>query len=166
MRTAISSSSRDVDAVKLTLYFFSGPNCFGHVQGIATYVITHPDFGLQIFGGNLLSSSPTIKFQPRDSMRKRLYLASVGIRLSLDAGVFSQVEWDADAKTILATFAAAPSDGAINPAAAPQGRLVLGQPARPSGVGTLRPTTSLMMDAGTYVVPFSSGSGVVPLTHA
>ncbi|GLB43575.1 hypothetical protein LshimejAT787_1400870 [Lyophyllum shimeji] len=140
-----------------------GPNLSGHTMGIGTYIVNHPDFGWQAFGGNVLSTSPTVQVQVRDSVRRRVYLAPLGQMLSVDAGAFSTVTYDPSARTVAVTITAVP-DGVSGAASAPQGRLLIQQKATLSGVTLLKPTANLAVDAGAYVVPFSSGSATVTLS--
>ncbi|PFH49825.1 hypothetical protein AMATHDRAFT_75995 [Amanita thiersii Skay4041] len=139
-----------------------GPNLSGHVMGMGTFIVNHPDFGWQAFGGNVISTSPTVQVQVRDSVRRRVYVAPIGALLTLDAGAFSLAEYDPSAKTVTLTITPS-SDGSSSAAAAPQGRLVVELPGRVSGVTNLRPTTSLATDAGAFVIPFSGGVGKVIL---
>ena len=37
-----------------------GPNFFGHAVNAATYVVNHPDYGWQAFGGNLTQTGATV----------------------------------------------------------------------------------------------------------
>jgi hypothetical protein len=69
-----------------------GPNFFGHAINTATYVIDHPEFGWQSFGGNVTASGNWIKVQPLDSFRQRVYIAPRGLWLTLDAGTFQGIE--------------------------------------------------------------------------
>ena len=69
-----------------------GPNFFGHAFNAATYVIKHPEFGWQSFGGNVSVKGNWVNVQPLDSFRKRVYIAPLGLWLTLDAGTFAQVE--------------------------------------------------------------------------
>jgi len=69
-----------------------GPNFFGHAWNTATYVIDHPQFGWLAFGGNVKTEGNTVKVSPLDSSRSRVYLASLGLWITLDAGNFDTVE--------------------------------------------------------------------------
>ncbi|KZT22629.1 hypothetical protein NEOLEDRAFT_1137625 [Neolentinus lepideus HHB14362 ss-1] len=142
-----------------------GPNYVGHALGIGTYIIDHPSFGWQAFGGNVVSTSPTLVVQTLDPVRRRVFVAPLGVLFSLDAGVFSTVEYDAGNGTLTVTVAPKPEDSA-RAAAASQGRLVITQTATISGVGSIVPTSNLTRDAGAWIVPFEGGSGVVNLVIA
>ena len=69
-----------------------GPNFFGHAVNTATYVVRHPEFGWLAFGGNLTVSGEVVRVRPLDSARSRVYVASRGLWLTLDAGTFESVE--------------------------------------------------------------------------
>jgi hypothetical protein len=133
-----------------------GLNFFGHSYNSATYLVNHPDFGWQAFGGNLSVSGNTISVTPLDSMRRRVYLAPVGLWLTLDAGQFQKVDFDSQAHTVQVTLA--PSD-----ANTPSARLRIEQPATISGIGTYAPTTSPTQERGAYVITLGSSATTVSL---
>ena len=60
----------------------------------ATYVVSHPDFGWICFGGNLSVSGDEITIEPKDASRTRIYLAPVGLWLTLDSGQFERLVWN------------------------------------------------------------------------
>jgi hypothetical protein len=134
-----------------------GLNFFGHSYNSATYLVNHPDFGWQAFGGNLSVLGTTISVTPLDSVRRRIYLAPVGLWLTLDAGQFQKVDFDAQANTVQVTLA----PGDANTAAA---RLRIEQPATVTGVGTYAPTTTLGMERDAYVVTLGSSATTVSLS--
>jgi hypothetical protein len=141
-----------------------GPNFSGHTLGMGVFIINHPDFGWQAFGGNVVSQSATaVQVQVRDSIRRRVFVASLGALLILDAGAFSTVTYNPQAHTVAITIVPTP-DGTTHAAAAPQGRLVIQQTATISGIGALKAPTSLTQDAGAFIIPFVNGQGQVTLT--
>ncbi|KAG8701711.1 hypothetical protein FRC08_003936 [Ceratobasidium sp. 394] len=92
-------------------------------------------------------------------MRRRVYIAPLGVLLTLDAGAFDQVEYVIGSKSVvLGIVPAAASSSSVQ---APVGRLLVSQPAVVSGVGTMVPSGTFTKDAGAYVVPFSSGRASV-----
>ncbi|KAF8963898.1 hypothetical protein BDZ97DRAFT_1904713 [Flammula alnicola] len=139
-----------------------GPNFSGHAMGMGTYIIDHPDFGWQVFGGNVISTSPTIQVQVRDSVRRRIYIAPLGSLLTLDAGAFSMVELDPRSNSVALTVSAT-ADGTSDAALASNGRLVIQQKASLPGIGALRAPPALVEEAGAFVIPFSNGEGKVTL---
>ena len=70
----------------------NGPNFFGHAFNTATYIVDHPEFGWVAFGGNSRVDGDVVKVTPLDSFRTRVYVASAGLWLTLDAGKFDAVE--------------------------------------------------------------------------
>jgi len=71
-----------------------GPNFFGHAVDSATYLVNHPDFGWQAFGGNVKLVGDWVKVEPRDSFRTRVFVAPIGQWLTLDSGTFESVEFN------------------------------------------------------------------------
>jgi len=140
-----------------------GPNFSGHSMGMGTFIIDHPTFGWQAFGGNVISTSPTVQVQIKDSIRRRVFIAPLGALLSLDAGAFSTVSYNPTARTVTVTITPV-ADSTTGAASAPNGRLVVSQTAAIAGVSLLKPTTSLATDAGAFVIPFTNGIGTVTLS--
>lgn len=140
-----------------------GPNFVGHSLGMGTFIVNHPDFGWQAFGGDVVSvTADSVIVNPKDSLRKRVFIAPLATMLTLDAGAFSQVTFRPSAKTVTITIAAAP-DGVPSAASAPAGRLLVAQTASVTGVHLLKPVGSLKTDAGAWVIPLTNGRGTVDL---
>ncbi|KAF5340490.1 hypothetical protein D9758_014565 [Tetrapyrgos nigripes] len=130
-----------------------GPNLSGHTMGMGTFIVNHPDFGWQAFGGNVLSSSTTsVQVQVRDSVRRKVFIAPLGVELRLDAGAFDTVTVNPQSRSIQVSIVSQVGGGA----AAPNARLVI-------GMGSVKPSTSLSVDAGAFVVPFQNGAATVTL---
>jgi hypothetical protein len=128
-----------------------GPNFFGHAWTTATYVVRDAEFGWQAFGGNLTTDDGKVSVEPRDSFRQRVYLAPLGLWLTLDSGQFERVTLDEATGTVVARLA----PGDVYTAAA---LLRVEQPARVNGVGTIAPLQKLTVERGAYVVPLGSTS--------
>jgi hypothetical protein len=108
-----------------------GPNFFGHAFDTATYIVNHPEFGWVAFGGNLTMDRDTVKVAPRDSFRNRIYLASLGLWLTLDAGQFESVELDTKTGAVLVGLAPATEFTS-------EALMRVEQPAKVKGVGEYR----------------------------
>jgi hypothetical protein len=83
-----------------------------------------------------------------------VYLAPLGLWLTLDSGQFERVTLDKE--TSIVELRLAPAD-AYTPAA----RLRVEQPAQPAGAveaGTFAPLEKLSMERGAYVIPLNSTS--------
>jgi hypothetical protein len=135
-----------------------GPNFFGHALNTATYVINHPEFGWQAFGGNVKASGSSVKVQPLDSFRKRVYVAPLGLWLTLDAGTFESVEVNPKTKAVRVGLSGASQF-------TPQARLRVEQPAKVAGVGTYRPKSTLKAERDAFTVPLKKGTTWVELAQ-
>ena len=128
-----------------------GPNFFGHAWNTATYVAKDAEFGWLVFGGNLSAKGGTVSVEPRDSFRQRVYLAPLGLWLTLDSGQFERVTLDESAGTVEVRLA--PADTYT-----PVARLRIEQMAHVGGAGAIAPAEKLTMERGAYVVPLNSKS--------
>ena len=123
-----------------------GPNFFGHAWNTATYLVDHPNFGWIAFGGNVKTRGDVVTVTPRDSYRARVYIASLGLWLTLDAGKFETVEVNHRTGAVRVQLAAATE-------ATPEALLRIEQPAKVNGVGEYHPASPLESRRGAYVVP-------------
>jgi hypothetical protein len=87
----------------------------------------------------------------------RVYVASAGLWLTLDAGKIAAVE--VNAKTGAVRLGLAPAT-----AYTPVARLRVEQPAKVNGAGTYRPVAALQSERDAYVVPLKTGTTWVELT--
>jgi len=133
-----------------------GPNFYGHALNTATYVINHPEFGWQVFGGNVKTTGDWVRIQPRDSFRMRVYLAPRGLWLTLDAGRFEAVELNTRTGLVRVGLSAVTSD-------TPQALLRVEQPAKIAGVGTYQPRQQLKLERGAYVIPLKTAATWIEL---
>jgi hypothetical protein len=119
--------------------------------------MSHPEFGWLAFGGNVTVDASTVRLVPLDSFRKRVYLAPLGLWLSLDAGTFQEVELHADTGALRVSLA--PQDSHT-----PSARLRIGQPAAVQGIGTYTVAGSFAQERDAIVVPLGSGTTWVDLS--
>ncbi|KAF8877962.1 hypothetical protein CPB85DRAFT_1443494 [Mucidula mucida] len=137
-----------------------GPNFSGHSMGIGTYIVNHPDFGWQAFGGNVVSTGTTIEVDVLDTGRRRVFIAPIATLLSLDAGAFTHVAYNPTNHHVTVTMASAVGQGA----AAANARLVVKQTVSGyGGVGTLAVTGTHTVNAGAVIIPFSGGQATATL---
>jgi Family of unknown function (DUF5695) len=127
-----------------------GPNFFGHAWNTATYVVDSPQLGWLAFGGNLKSQGDLVKVAPLDSYRSRLYLASQGLWLTLDAGKFESVELNTKTGSVRIGLSAAT---AFTPAAL----LRMEQPAKLADVGTYHFAEPWKQERDAFVIPLKPG---------
>ncbi len=134
-----------------------GPNFFGHAVNTGTYIVNHPSYGWQAFGGNVRSAGTWVTVEARDSFRRRIYIAPLGLFLTLDRGAFE-------------TVAINPSTGAVRVTLAPAAAftstalLRIDQPAA-LGTGTYRPARAYEAERGGVVVPLGKTAALVELVR-
>ncbi len=126
----------------------NGPNFYGHALTTATYLVKHPEFGWVSFGGNVTTQGGTVRLTPLDSARTRVYLAPVGLWLTLDAGTFESVEFNPQSGAVRVGLAAK------DPYTA-SARLRIEQPAQVAGVGKYAATKQFASERGAVVVPLN-----------
>ncbi len=120
-------------------------------------MVNHPEFGWLAFGGNVRKEGSTVDVIPLDSSRQRVYLASLGLWLTLDAGTFEQL--DIDSKTGRVRLALAPATQFTLVAL-----LRLEQPVKLAGVGTYHPAKKLESRRNAWVVSLGPERRWVELT--
>jgi hypothetical protein len=121
-----------------------GPGYYGHAINTGTYVTRHPEFGWLAFGGNIELSGDTVRVRPLDSARSRVYIATFGLWLTLDAGTFESVEIvNNDVRVTLSP--ATPFTGTA--------RLRIEQPASLPDIGTFLPATQFDIERGAWIIP-------------
>ena len=133
-----------------------GPNFFGHAFNTATYVINHPEFGWQSFGGNLKLNGDWVRVQPVDSFRMRVYFAPRGLWLTLDAGTFNSVAVNTRTHAIRVELSPLTPN-------TPQARLHVEQPAKVAGVGEYHPRRQLSKERDAYRIPLQSSTTWIEL---
>jgi hypothetical protein len=139
-----------------------GPNFFGHAITTGTYVLNHPDYGWQAFGGNVSQGGGWVTVQSLDSLRRRIYIAPLGLYLTLDAGTFESVMIN-------------PATGAVRVRLSPAGpftpkaRLRIEQPAKIAGAGeydaTRVVTPEWSVERGAIVLPLGRVASSIDLVR-
>lgn len=136
-----------------------GPNFLGHAFNTATYLVNTPNFGWQAFGGTVSTSGDWVRAKVQDSFRQRVYVAPVGLYVTLDAGTFDAVEFNPKTKAVRLVLSAA-GNGVSS------ARLVVEQPARPVGAPSYSAASSYTKDAGAAVIPLSGKATVIELVRS
>ncbi len=133
-----------------------GPNFFGHAFNVATYVINHPEFGWQSFGGNVRASGAWVTVQPLDSFRKRVFVAPLGLWLTLDAGTFESVAINTKSNVVRVTLSRAD-------AFTPNARLRVQQPSRFIKHGPYVPRQNFVNERDAFTIPLSGSTTMIEL---
>ena len=131
---------------------------FGYARNAGTYVVKHPEFGWLGFGGDVQpQANGKIRVTPRDGFRRRVFLAPLGLWLTLDAGAFQWVTFDPHTKSVQVTFAPASS-------ATPTALLRIGQ--MPTGTlpAKFAPPLGTSMVRGAYAVRLGARPITLTLT--
>lgn len=71
-----------------------GPNFLGMMIGSGVYVVHDPDVGLVTYGGNMDVSSGSVTVQPRDAVRRRIYVAQMGVYVTISVGQIEEFSFD------------------------------------------------------------------------
>jgi hypothetical protein len=133
-----------------------GSGFFGHAINTATYLVDDPEFGWITFGGNVERKGGVVTVSTLDSFRNRLYLAPLGLWLTLDAGNFEQADFNPVTGIVRLTLSAATPF-------TPVARLRIEQPGNVAGARHYAPAVSLHEERGAYIVPLRGSSTVLTL---
>ncbi len=133
-----------------------GPNFFGHAFNTATYVIKHREFGWQSFGGNISVSGNWVNVQPLDSFRQRVYIAPLGLWLTLDAGTFEKIAIDSRSNIVRVTLSRADRY-------TPDARLRIQQPARIASIGAFAPRGDFVNERDAFTIPLGRSTTIIEL---
>lgn len=78
-----------------------GPNFLGMMIGSGVYVVHDPDVGLVTYGGNMDVRDSAVTVQPRDAVRRRIYVAHLGVYVTISAGQIEEFSFDTSDPTSL-----------------------------------------------------------------
>jgi len=131
-----------------------GPGFLAHAITTATYLARHPEFGWVAFGGNLSVNEDVVLLRPLDAARSRVYLAPLGLWITLDSGSFQEVELSPEGVRLV-----------LSPATphTPTARLRVDQPGDLVGVGSFTVSGPFEMERGAFVIPLGRGTTEVTL---
>ncbi len=88
-----------------------GPNFLGLVLGSATYIAEDPSLGLVAYGGNATMADGTIVVQPRDAVRRRVFIGPARVLFSIDAGAIRSLSYNVKSKAVSITLAPTQLEG-------------------------------------------------------
>ena len=108
------------------------------------------------FGGNVEERRGLIHATVLDSSRDRLFIAPLGLWITLDAGHLVSVDFDPGKGAVRLHLAAAN-------ASVPTARMRLIQTSTKPGAHTWTLASKTTTDAGAYVIPLSAGETTVTL---
>lgn len=124
---------------------------YGHAAGAGTYLTNHPEFGYLAFGGNVEVTGTLARLTPLDSFKTRVYLAPLGLWLTLDAGKFETVAFDSATGQVRVRLA--PQTAHVTEAL-----LRVERPGSAASAPDFAPAVSTSVERGAYVIPLGSAS--------
>ncbi len=133
-----------------------GPNFFGHALNTGTFLVHDDAMGWICFGGNVEQRHGLVHATILDSSRDRIFIAPLGLWITLDAGQFVSVDFD-PAKRIVRLHLAAAS------AAVPTARLRVKQTSGKLDAHVWTVAKKTTTDAGADVIPLADGETIVTL---
>ena len=119
-------------------------------------MIDHDEFGWQAFGGNVDIEDNIVFIKPLDSFRKRIYIAPLGLWLTLDSGLFEEIKIDTANRSVEIGFEASTPE-------TPSARLRIEQTAKIAGVGNYIPEGISNTERGAFVLPLQSETAWIRL---
>lgn len=139
-----------------------GPNFLGLVLGSGTYVVQDPELGLVAYGGNLVNGSDgSVTVQPRDAVRRKVYLAMYGVQFAVDAGAIESVTYGGDR---VGVKIASSVDGISGAAVADSAILWVERMANVGGKTNVVVDKTLSKERGGWKVDMKNGSFAVNVT--
>lgn len=86
-----------------------GAGLTGHMVYSICILADHPDFGLVAMGGNLEHQfDGKTKVLPRDTVRRRIYVAPLGLHVRAESGIVTEFTYDAANQALSASFESMP----------------------------------------------------------
>lgn len=125
-----------------------GSGFFGYAVNTSSYILQHPEFGWLSFGGNLEKKGNVINVKLTTAAKSSVYIAPVGLWISLDAGTIDEVDYNTVNGEIRLKLAKANEY-------LPTALLRLSQPTKVNGVGVYSIKGNGMEKRGGYEFPLS-----------
>lgn len=139
-----------------------GPNFVGLALGSGTYVVNDATLGLVAFGGTLTGSSTTWTVVPKDAVRRKVFIAQLGFKFSVDAGAISSVTYNNGAVQLTIV----PSISTVSTMAAANSTILrITKTAQVGSIGNAV-ISGLTALRGGYAVNLAGGNVVVSVTFA
>jgi len=136
-----------------------GPNFFGHAINTGTFVTHDDEMGWLCFGGNVEEHHGIVHTTVLDSSRKRLFLAPLGLWITLDAGRIVSADYDTHKHTVVLHLAAASTY-------VPTARMHITETESKPGAPAWTIAAHAAVDAGENVIPLGSGETTVTIVQA
>lgn len=125
-----------------------GSGFFGYAVNTSSYVLQHPEFGWLAFGGNLKKGKNIVDVEITTAAKSSVYLAPIGLWISLDAGKIAAVRYDT--LTGKVTLKLEKGDEYTTTAV-----IRLAQPAQITGIGTYEVKSVSTKERGASLISLS-----------
>jgi hypothetical protein len=133
-----------------------GPNFFGHAINTGMFLTHDNAMGWICFGGNVQEHHGIVHATVLDSSRRRIFIAPVGLWVTLEAGRFVSVDFNPKQRIVRLHLAAStPYESAA--------RMRWTETASNAGTKDWVTTATTTIEAGEHVIPLGAGQTVVTL---
>lgn len=122
-----------------------GPNFFGYAVNTGTYLTKNSEFGWLGFSGNVDQSGKLVTIRPTSAARSKVFIAPLGLWLTLDAGRFESVTLDTKTGIVTVKLEKATTNTT-------KARLRVEQPAKVDGVATYTLPSVYPLERGAFVI--------------
>ncbi|KAL1654329.1 hypothetical protein SLS61_002929 [Didymella pomorum] len=93
-----------------------GQGFLGLALGQTVYIVKDSKFGIQAFGGDIDEGNSTASLTvvaPKDAVRKRVFVADLGLKVEISAGAITEIAYDEAAQKLTLEVAPAVSEKAL-----------------------------------------------------
>jgi hypothetical protein len=135
-----------------------GMGLFGHAYATASYLVEHPIFGWLGFGGTVSPSNDSVRIEPKDSGRSRLFIAPAGVWLTLQAGKIESATYSPTSGVLTLQLAAA-DDYTRNARLLIETTTPSGRSYAPQDIDSLE----IQLERGLYTIPLADEPTVLTL---
>ena len=136
-----------------------GSNFFGYAINTSTYIMHNDDLGWLSFGGNLVQQDNWINVKITNGSKSRVYIAPLGLWLTLDAGTFNTVSYNTASGAVSVIFNAADKF-------TPKAFLHIKQTVKITGVNKYSLSKQSILQRGAYVIPLKKDMIKINLIHS
>lgn len=125
-----------------------GSAFFGYAYNCGAYAVNSSEFGWIGFGASIYTIGNVVSITPTDAFRRRVYIAPLGLYLTLDAGTFDRVDYNTSTGVVTAVLSPATTY-------CPKALLLVTRPGG-GGLAAHHPSPTLSTDHGAYSITLSS----------
>jgi hypothetical protein len=132
-----------------------GPNFYGYAVNSASYIVNDPLYGWLSFGGNLTQKTNGIEVKLTTAAKSKVFIAALGLWLTLDAGTFNSIAYNPLKKIVEITLNSGDEF-------TPNAYLHLSQ--NDNKTGKFKPKGNFRFEKDAFVIPLGKQETTVVLT--